>query len=294
MSRFDTRELVFYLAGWTDDERRRDIESHALADQELSARLQLLANFSGLGRKQVARRSWRQQHRLIAAIGVVVILAGVCGATCIALTPRALLYDGFSDGWFDSQLWLPPGVFSEQMGVQERGGFLKLINRGYLVTRGEFDAPLEISFDWSWSELGNNPLYADHLAVAVRTSGDPLRDYPHEVRDGVVIKFNAWTGTVEVWEQPSGSHRASTKKGLVKLPAETWHHVRITDDGEQISVYVSAEEGTDQDSDEPVLVADCPAGARKRHIAFYNRELVADIPHESWIDNIVIRRLANQ
>lgn len=281
--RNDDVDLIAYVFGDVPSTTKLRIDALAKRDPEVSAKIALLR--LGTGRDVRQRRSYT---RLASSVAAVLLVAVGVGAGWVILNPRPLLQDDFSDEWFDSSRWLPPPEFVHDSGIKEQNGFVKLVNRGYLITRREFFQPLMVSFDSNWSELGTNPLYADHLAVVLRTSGTAMPEPPHEISDGVIVKLNAWSGTAEIWSQPDAPHTASTPKAIVKLPAERWHHVRITDDGDWIAVYVMGPAMPDSSCDTPILAARCPTRTGHGHIVLYNRECVAHIPHESCIDNLVV------
>ncbi len=284
----DDLYLVGDVFGDLPMEQASHVETMVAADKELAAKIAVMRVGMGQGRKRTSR------GRAIRLVGCLALVVAGLGAAWTAFGPRPLLSDNFNDGWFDSSLWLPPSVFSRSMGVKEQHGYMRLLNRGYLVTRAEFADPISVQFDWSWSDFGENPLYADHLAVVLRTAAEPDADHAFEAKDGVMVKFNAWSGAVEIWAQPDGANRGSTKSGSLKLAPDVWHHLRITNDGERVAVYVTGPAVGDHDNDGPVLEVRCPTAPTARHVAIYNREQLAAIPHESYIDNVVIESLGRR
>lgn len=137
-------------------------------------------------------------------------------------------------------------------------------------------------------------MYADHLVVVLRTTGEADRERPFEAKDGVMVRFNAWTGQVYIDAEPNNRHYAATAPGSIKMSPEAWHHIRITDDGRNVAVYMSGPAVADESSDTPILSAECPDVGVAGHIAIYNREELAGIPHESYIDNVVVTALRPQ
>ena len=306
MSRVTDEMLIMYLARQLSPEDAHDLESELARDAELAAKLQLIEDFSGLRISNV-RRGWRksfvpfrslvaavretfQHHPVWISVALIVIGAGVTGASLNLLFHAPLLQDDFNDNWFDSRIWLPPPLHGKNQGVRETDGHLKLVNRGFLISKQEFNEPIDVSFDWRFSELGLNPVYADHLAVMVRSSGQANPVYPFEIEDGVRIHFNAWTGVVALVEE-SGKQLVTTVPGAVKMAAETWYHIRITDDGERVVVYLNEGKGNARRDAKPVIEGLFPKSNRSGHLVFYNRELVGGIPHESFIDDIVVQAL---
>ncbi len=303
MIQSDDKTLVLHLIGRLGKEESAAIERQRERDPELATKLQFMADFTGLTpdafrpspvlraqARVVTKRSWRalRRHPVALILLFVGAFAGAAGAGWTLFFPRALLRDDFNDNWFDSRLWTHPPAFGKNQGVRETDGHLKLINRGYLVSKREFSGPIELSFDWRWSELGLNPVYADHLVVVLRSSGNSDPKYPFEIEDGVKIRFNAWSGEIELMVEPGRKFIQSTESGAAKFPSETWHHVRITDDGERVQVFFNTVDQARSDA-EPLIEGSFPTTKPSGHIVFYNRESVADVPHESCIDNVLIR-----
>ncbi len=75
------------------------------------------------------------------------------------------------------------------------------------------------------------------------------------------------------------------------MPAEAWHHIRITDDGNEIAVLITGPAISQKQGGQPVLRVRCPDESPRRYVAIYNRELIAEAPQESRNDNVVIRAL---
>jgi len=236
----------------------------------------------------------------IAALGLA-LLTGIGWTTWAFLYDPPLLQDDFNDRSFDANLWMPqPEVdrrFKEPMGVSERNRYLKLVNRGFLITRREFRESISLSFDWSWSELSPmlDPLYADILTVALRTTGNASPRHPYEISDGLLVVFYVWGPFMQIRQRLDGQDTVlgSTEDAGLKLPipADEWHKIRITDDGETISVYMYGPEIGDRFTEKPLLQVRCPQKFEGHHIAIYNREFLNETPHESLIDNVVVRAI---
>jgi len=307
VNRFDEETLVLYAAGRVDESRRREIAEAASRDEELLATLEVIGVVCGfckfsfrkvpptrLQRVQDRSRSIlaaARRHPVWFALVLLLAVSGMAGAGWVMLMPRSLLHDNFNDNWFDSRLWLPPPSFGDKQGIREADGRLKLVNRGYLISKQEFTGPIEVSFDWIWNELGLNPVYADHLVIVLRSAGIPTPDYPFEVPDGIVIRLNAWEGRAEVDAEPGLQNHQKGEWGEVKFSPDTWYHIRITDDGERIAVYVTGRNDPDHPDEKPVVEGSYPMAPKSGHLVIYNREQVGGVPHESWIDNVTVRPL---
>src|SRR5205085_1050021 len=110
---------------------------------------------------------------------------------------------------------------------------------------------------------------------------------------GVRVCFKGHVGTVSIdWPGVKKHEEIQTKGDVLPFAPNKWYRLRVTDDGETISVYLSGPEMQKKYWKEPVLQAHPPALAwQGHHVAIYNRERVADVPHESHIDNVLIERL---
>jgi hypothetical protein len=237
-------------------------------------------------------RAWPRLRLIkLAASVLFVLLLTSLGYAGYAWWTAPLFADDFKSGWFDSSKWRAPPEIIEAGGVFAEKGHIRLINRGYLVTNQEFKQPIELSFDWKWSQLGLLPKYADHLAIALRTTGVPRQTHSYEVEDGVVLKFDAYGGNLILSQ---GSHDEPTfllPQGTLPLPQEQWHQIRVTDDGETISVYVSGPAIPDAFAKKPVAQITVKYQGKANPIALYNREMLKSIPHESSIRAFVVRAL---
>lgn len=235
------------------------------------------------------RHLWRQkaQGRWISRLLIAAFCIAIGSYSAWAVISTPILSDPLTSGWFNSKLWLPPPDKIAGSGVRAEEGFLRLVNRGYLRPRQELPSQYELEFDWKWSQLGLNPQYAEHLTLAIRTTGDANVNRPHEAADGIIIKFNAWGGYINIAE-PDGNELARTASASTPFPAEKWHRIRVLDDGERISIYVTGPLITPGIEGKALLEfrpMSKPPGPR---FAIYNRELVG-FPHESMIRNLVVR-----
>jgi hypothetical protein len=68
----------------------------------------------------------------------------------------------------------------------------------------------------------------------------------------------------------------------------------VTDDGKAISVYVKGPAVHPKYEEVPVLQIAIPDDSQHHHIAFFNRELLAEAVHESHIDNVIVTKLVSK
>ena len=301
MTIYSESDILEFVSGSASAHLQEGLSSQLTIDIDLRERVELTRFLAeSIGAIPTIQPPIRRRHvprlfanRLVASIAVILFAVTTAAAAWYFLVDKPLLSDDFKDGWFDSELWLPPPDTIKGGGLREERGHLRLINRGYLVPRKEFDGPVELSFEWKWTQIGLDPLYADNLTVAMRTSGMDGGAPYHEVRDGVLINFNAWGGDIR-HVTPGGKSIASTRlrenPAKLPMPAETWFRIRITDDGKTISVFMAGPEIDQAHWEKPVMriVSNGPAVGKR--FAIYNRELMSD-PHESYVRNLQLKRL---
>ncbi len=299
---FTDRELIRYVLGDARSELANAIEERARTDEELAAQIELLRLGIGNGgeageqtaplpmqrapgaypRPAFLRRKW------LVAASLLVVLAGAAWAAYVALIPRPLLQDNFNSDWIDPQKW---DVARGRPGIRAIDGHLRLRNRGSLVTRREFPDAVEVEFDWRWVDHAEDPLYSENLNVALRTSGKHTPEYDFRILDGIIVQFSTLGARVTIFSRSGERFQVDSDEGGVPMPADAWHHIRITDDGTTISVYMTGPKIDRQYTKTPVLQARLPGKFPSQRIAFYNREVVNNATHETHIDNVTIRSL---
>jgi hypothetical protein len=296
MAEFTDLELVRYALGDASAALAAAVEGRARADAafagELAALRERVTGGGVPGPDRVAPRAataarspWR---RRCAAAGVVLAVAGAAWGACAALAERPLLRDDFDRDWIDPGKW---DVSLGRPGVRAVEGHLRLRNRGSVVTRQEFDCPIEVEFDWRWRDHAEDPLYAEVLVVGLRTSGAHMSGHSFQLLDGVFVHLSTLGACVSVSARPGPVFEADSPEGGVPMPADAWHHVRITDDGATVRVYLSGPRIDRRYATTPVIAATPPGHFAGRRVAIHNRELVSNATHESHIDNVVIRAL---
>lgn len=215
---------------------------------------------------------------------VLVCGGGVSWAGWHFLRPQPLLQDDFADAWGDREVWFTP-----RRTVREENGYLRLLDRGYLATVCEYPSPIKINLKWRWVDFSGEFLYRDSLCIALRTSGKPLEAHPHEVSDGILVRFKANNGCVTIERASDVANPiAETPLGSFKLPADVWHDITILDDGVTIQVFLRGTSHPERQGERPILTAVVPDAFPHHRIAFYNRERLASTSFESWLDDIEV------
>ncbi|CAN5392266.1 hypothetical protein BH10PLA2_BH10PLA2_23690 [soil metagenome] len=310
MSSFTDDELIDYVIG-KDGARGDEIAVAAAADEELAAQLALMRMMSGRpvikfpvdappaeivsGIRALAVDWKRHRRKTLVAAAVAAIVTFVAGGVWAGWSylHRPLLEDHFLRRTFDSLRWAAP-----RPQVRPEYVYIKLTNRGYLVTQQEFEGPIELSFRWRWLDLAENPLYSDNLTVTLRTTGEPSEESPFNIKDGVMVVFSTYDSRVMVTGKPIADPpgvphviQRRTEMGQVPMPSERWHDIRIRDDGTTIQVFVSGPELPSENAKKSVLSVSWPLKERGRKIAFFNREMLKWAAHESHITDVVVRTL---
>lgn len=294
MAEPDDHDLILFMLGQTSPEQERSIQAQAQSDEEFAAKLRVLQSFVGTeseampGRQRLLTRLMRllRNKKSVLAASILLLMIGVSWAGYVLLAPSPLLQDDFRGRWFNASKWNAPRRI-----VRQENGHLRLINRGAIVTQKEFPGPISISFRWRWLDLAGDPLYADHLTIALRTRGFFSGERPFEIQDGILIRLNAWGGTASIFSATDPAIDVIKPLGSAPLPADMWHDIRITDDGQRIALYIHGPEIPEQPGSQPFLSLLLPAQAQEYHVAIYNRELLADVVHESHIDDFRLDRL---
>lgn len=159
---------------------------------------------------------------------------------------------------------------------------------------GEYSTGYELEFDWRPIDLAGHAHYLDILTIALRSSGMPRSQHSYEAEEGILVKLDSQGGKVTMSRASGGEEieaLATTSIMEVPIRADEWHHVRIRDDGVTIAVYVRGPAIDASEPEAPVLIADVDGSGIGSRVAIYNREHLADVPHESHIDNVTIRTI---
>ena len=180
-------------------------------------------------------------------------------------------------------------------------GYARLRNRGSMVTLRAFNEPIELSFDWSWVDWDEKPKYAEHLNVVLHTTGKHQPVHSFEIKDGLNIEFSTIEARVRVGiaEPSSRLPNQTDVRPLKHAPRKTTifdadksHHVRITDTGKKVSVFVSGGQVDQKYATNAVLEVDYSEKFTEHRISIYNREYVGSARHESQIRNFKVIRLS--
>lgn len=230
-------------------------------------------------------RGWKRTTLLVlAATGA---LSGLGFATWeVFFAPKTLMQDNFNRGPLDARLW-DKKLCRGKVGIVD--GYVRLRNRGSIVTMQEFPGPIEVIFDWRWIDVDEEPHYTDILKVVLHTSGGHSPGRPFEITDGLVVELNSVGGLVRMHREPGPE--VLTPESRVAFSPGKWYRVRVTDDGAELAVYVSGPNIDPKDWKTPVLRFPHTGGFTQHRVAIYNRERAGEADHESHIDNFVIREL---
>jgi hypothetical protein len=295
MKAFTDRELIDFLAGRLTADAREAIAAQLDTDEELAARVFLMAGLGGFALPQKETVQTSRIRRLLmrlTKLSVATVLVCLFGAGAIGfaawsiLHERPLLEDKFNDDWLDPRLWR-----TARRQVREENGHLRLINRGSVVTEQEFDGPISLRFKWRWLDLVGDSDYRDTLTVALRTSGKHKPAHSFEILDGITVTFQAHSGQISIVERSIPNKPYETEYAKLPMPADAWHDIRIDDDGETISVFIAGPSIDPKYWQAPAIQFRPKARYEQFHIAIYNREVVANAPHEANIDDFVLTRL---
>jgi hypothetical protein len=301
MSNFTTSEIISYVLGDAPPALADEVARAVETDRELSAKVQLLrcsagsstaaaiaapspdAPLLGLPSSAKGRRLRRWQIAAAACIGLLVLSSLSWGAWEL-VKPRPLLQDAFARAWFDSTIWK-----SERPILKAERGYLALMNRGSFRTEQEFHDPIDLRFEWRWRDLAGCPHYSENLSVALRTSGTHGKKHPFAVQDGVVVTFHTYPGRVSMrWASGEEPNAVQCKDGTLPFVADAWYSLRVTDDGDEVAVYVRGPEVDPGYWIHPVVQRSYRGPGGGSFLAIFNREAVAGVPHESHIRNLEV------
>jgi hypothetical protein len=294
----EDHEFTAYVLGDAPDDLVMRVERQAAGDEGLAAELAAFAPFRvpppagsppALATQPSTRRGRRRAvaRSAVLAAGIVLAVTGATWGGYELLRSRPLFEDDFNSGTIEYSRWDP---HLGRKGVSAHNAYLQLLNRGSVVTRQEFDGPIEITFDWRWVDHGQWPLYAEEFCVCLHTTGRHQDEHDFRVLDGFLIEFNAVENTV-LARTPDGTWVQGSGPDSTPLVPEQWHHVRIVDDGKEVSVFLAGPSINPKYKREPVLTASVTPGLRGKHIAFFNREYVGKTNHESHADNVQVSEL---
>jgi hypothetical protein len=299
MSAIEDQDLAAYVLGDAPQALCTRVDAAAAADEDFAAELAALAALGAVaepGQRLLPpsvpptrprhRRLWR---RAAVAATVAFSVGGVAWGGYELLRTPPLLEDDFRSRTISHGTWNP---YLGRKGVSAHDGYLRLLNRGSVVSRREFEEPVEVTFDWRWVDHAQWPLYSEVLQVALRTHGQHAATGDYRIVDGLLVGFDAVEHCVKISvgdavEGPLMIGR--TPRDSAPLPAGEWHRVRIVDAGGSVSVYLKGPSVDPRFKTEPLLTVAVPPELTGRQIAFFNREYVAGTNHESHIDNVRVR-----
>ncbi len=301
MSEFSTGEVISYVLGDAPPELAAAIASQLPADPELSAKVTMFnGSLSGTEPDSARvvgeavplpsnpippppRRRMRWRVVVAASVGFLA-LSGIVWGAWELFKPKPLLQDSFARPWFDSTVW-----HSERPIVRAEKGYLAMVNRGSVRTQKELRAPFDLRFEWRWRDLAGYPHYSETLSVALSTTGKHDKEHSFYIADGIVVAFQTYPGRVGI-VRGRGAEAAGTecKDGTLPFGANEWYRIRITDDGDEVAVYVRGPEIDEAYWTKPVLKQSFAGRGGGSYFSIFNREAVGGVPHESHIRNLEV------
>lgn len=203
---------------------------------------------------------------------------------------RLPIVDDFEDGLLNQGDWtvnlnnIPAGA-----NVIEQGGQLQLINRGHLVTRGEFDPELvgglSITGEWTFGATD------DMLQILTRSDGEPdPANCCGETTSG--IEFFAYAENEEVQIRTRGGDLTVgnvIQDGAITLDVGATYEFSIIDDGLGQLSFSLQEQGNPANS--VSLTAELTMdNSPNNHIVFHNREG----GRTSYLESVTIASLVEE
>jgi hypothetical protein len=181
----------------------------------------------------------------------------------------------------------PPAyaVATQPLVLRAKDGSLILRNRGIAIAKDTYPDGATVTADWAWTEGTEEMKYQDHLCVAVLTDGAQREKWSHELRQGVVVRFNPGSGGVRIegWVADGGDGESLGFKDGLTFEKKKTYAIKVEYTKTEIAVSVDGKAVVDAKIPEKYR-----GGGEK--IAFYNRESVAGVPHASELARIGITK----
>jgi len=192
---------------------------------------------------------------------------------------QVIFSDDFGGSVLDSSKWdvvtsplTPAGTTG---AVYVSGGYAVLVNRGTIITKSEFSSSIDLTGRF---RIDSN---YDVFSVFLRTTGSSTNPWKSQ-DNGIFINFQQdtygdfsqrWIGISEwsvggllnptaAYTNDQNVHSSLLNSASVWIPGNTWLDFRITDDGDNVSVYFG-------NLDNPIVSASSNL-APGSHIAFNN------------------------
>lgn len=166
----------------------------------------------------------------------------------------------------------PPAIKVGDAEVDSRAVIEKdsitLRNRGIAVSKKSFPKGATFQCFWKCTEGGDSGSSdADVLAVVFRTDG-AQRERPYEIREGLVVKFQAHARRIslEHWKDGVKSPDILAEVNDIEMKKGVDHKIKIVDHAGKVDVYF-------EDFSTPILTKEYPKDLlRSDRVAAYNRE----------------------
>src|SRR5438477_10361291 len=152
--------------------------------------------------------------------------------TTLGLTAHGqLLHDDFNGTSIDTGLWQTSEPFPGS-SITESGGDAIFVNKGRLITVGNYPAPITITGAFSITGASS-----DELKLVIRADGTFINDQFGESANGFIVRFrsSSFFASDEVSIQEIGGTAFSGWTGTLNLNTE--YQFKVVDDGSNISVF---------------------------------------------------------
>ena len=166
-------------------------------------------------------------------------LALACSLTCGAMA-QTILSDNFNGSTINSSLWQTSTPFSDS-SITEGGGNAIFQNRGRLLSTALL--PTYIDVTGSFQFTGN---IHDNFEIETRTDGtssNPYGYFDRGISFGFVIQGDLGNTAnnifIDRFNYPTASD-IDLARGTYALSLNTFYNFRITDDGNNLALYIRA------------------------------------------------------
>src|SRR5438477_760398 len=196
--------------------------------------------------------------------------------TTLGLTAHGqLLHDDFNGTSIDTGLWQTSEPFPGS-SITESGGDAIFVNRGRLITVGDYPAPVSITGAFSITGASS-----DEFKLMIRTDGTFVNDQFAESAKGFMVTFrsSSFFASDEVSIQEIGGTAFSGWTGTLNLNTE--YQFKVVDDGSNISLFLG-----DLSVPKAALTSSDSFGNK---FVFYNREQIGSIMHQTKLDYVDVK-----
>lgn len=190
---------------------------------------------------------------------ILVALAALL-ASAASASSQVLLHDDFNDATIDVGLWTVTTPYPDAL-VQESSGYLKVLNRGRVLTTSAFDAPYQIE---GRILLADNPF--SPASVVLRTDGSSIgaAEMPGIAVQLGVRRDDAVVDQLQIYTIGAAGSDGAAASLTTALNMNQWYDFRIVDNGTSVHLY--------WDNAETATLSLASSWSTGDRIGFYNRE----------------------